>query len=192
MAVSLKWLYLKKEVWGGTYFMASLVCVHLSSRSDIYLYNLTNIELITTLGEVINNDKGSVGWLICLHNLCMGWSIRVTLFFFNRSPHLTFLNTYFQINMPQFVTCCDEKCHFTWMQIWQSSIIYCNYLLLLKMAFMEHIMHILKYTLYNNRECTHNGRDFYRSSIRSWNHEETDNNNPYDAPRTHKLCECWG
>ena len=52
--------------------MASLVCVHLSSRSDIYLYNLTNIELITTLGEVINNDKGSVGWLICLYNLCMG------------------------------------------------------------------------------------------------------------------------
>jgi hypothetical protein len=52
--------------------MASLVCVHLSSRSDIYLYNLTNIELITALGEVIKNGKGSVGWLICLHNLCIG------------------------------------------------------------------------------------------------------------------------
>jgi hypothetical protein len=40
--------------------MASLVCVNLSSRSDIYLYNLPNIELITTLREVIKIGKGFV------------------------------------------------------------------------------------------------------------------------------------
>ena len=40
--------------------MASLVCVHLSSRSDIYLYNLMNIELITALRVVIKIGKGFV------------------------------------------------------------------------------------------------------------------------------------
>jgi hypothetical protein len=31
-----------------------------------------SIELITALGEVIKIGKGLVGWLICLHNLCLG------------------------------------------------------------------------------------------------------------------------
>jgi hypothetical protein len=40
--------------------MASLMCVHLSSRTDIYLYNLTNIALITAVREVIKIGKGFV------------------------------------------------------------------------------------------------------------------------------------
>jgi hypothetical protein len=38
MAVGLKRLNLKKGVRGGTYFMTSLVCVHLNLRSIAIIY----------------------------------------------------------------------------------------------------------------------------------------------------------
>ncbi len=80
MAVSLKRIYLKRE-FEVVLMLRLLRCACILVLGLIlYLYNLMNIELITTSWEVIKIGKGFVGWLTCLHNLCMGRSERVALF----------------------------------------------------------------------------------------------------------------
>jgi hypothetical protein len=78
MAESIMRIYLKRE-FEVVLMLRLLRCACILVLGLILYFNLMNIELITASREVIKIGKGFVGWLTCLHNLCMGRSEWVAL-----------------------------------------------------------------------------------------------------------------